>query len=307
VAVDCVFHSSISRTAANARKDGRCVVCNSSSMTRMCSTTQLRSCLVRHLKSIWILDNDTGFAALRRVPEEFRRDIAGSVCGPDPDLLELCGVAGLPVDSAHDSSVADEMCKKKLKKAPKNRSSKAKGESLPDDDIGDFPALAPHDGSLLPGRDSSHLVALAEHQNGGLAEKLILGGLAADPQVSSIIEEMDIPADQLKLVRAFENGWALSLFANDGDVAQCLVSARDFQNKFLLPSVTMPSEDELNELLILIPLPVRDAFDLKEVAGLVRESHWHSLALKSISILSFVERAAQSTVAPDNASSEVPY
>jgi hypothetical protein len=199
------------------------------------------------------------------------------------------------------------MCKKRLKKAPKNRSSKAKGESLPDDDIGDFPAQAPDDGSLLPGGDSSHLVALAEHQNGGLAEKLILGGLAADPQVSSIIEEMDIPADQLKLVRAFENGWALSLFANDGDVAQCLVSARDFQNKFLLPSVTMPSEDELNELLILIPLPVRDAFDLKEVAGLVRESHWHSLALKSISILSFVERAAQSTVAPDNASSEVPY
>jgi hypothetical protein len=76
VQVACIFHSLRKGHSALAKTDGQCVVCSHTRMADMCSSAQLRGCLVRHLRVMRATDAAIYNLALRRVPAEWRMVVA---------------------------------------------------------------------------------------------------------------------------------------------------------------------------------------------------------------------------------------
>jgi hypothetical protein len=77
----CIFHPTLCRAKGYAKKDGKCVVCSPEQMVHMCSTAQLRGCLVHHLRRIREMDVRVCDEAISQVPLENRMRVALAVCG----------------------------------------------------------------------------------------------------------------------------------------------------------------------------------------------------------------------------------
>ena len=84
--VECIFHPTQRGAKALAKKDGKCVVCNQQLMADACASGQRRGCLIHHLKRIRDVHAAAFNKAMRRVPAEWRMNIATKICGEDWEL-----------------------------------------------------------------------------------------------------------------------------------------------------------------------------------------------------------------------------